>query len=194
MAYRNVAVMLLVMIAAPTALAAPLQNLLPNGDFDTDITGWSTLPPSGDSPVWSAEDCCGDASSGSIELRAVVTSVIAGSSCIAVTGGAAFDLVTMVDTRPIGGQLTQAGIQIRWYSDAGCTMEAGSSQSWSLGNQQGWRRFGTSMTAPADAMAAAIVLTAVGQGLSSGIDAFFDDVAFGESGTVPVQLQSFRVD
>lgn len=193
MAYRN-AVMILVATVASTAFAAPLQNLLPNGDFDTGIVGWSTLPPSGGSPAWSAEDCCGDASSGSIELRAEAVSIVAGSSCVAVTGGESFDLVAMVDTRPTGGELAQAGIQIRWYSDAGCATDAGSPQSWSVGNQQGWRRFGTSTTAPSDAVAATVVLIAAGQGLSRGIDAFFDDVAFGESGTVPVQLQSFHVD
>lgn len=193
MSYRIIASMLVVM-AVPVALAAPLQDLLPNGGFDTDIAGWSTLPPSGSSPVWSSEDCCGDSSSGSIELRAIAQFVVAGSSCIAVLGGTDFDLVTMVDTRPTGGLFGQAGIQIRWYSDAGCTTETGSWQSWALGGQQGWRRFGTTTTAPPDAMAAAIVLIAAGNGLSNGIDAFFDDIAFGESGTVPVRLQSFDVD
>jgi len=42
-------------------------------------------------------------------------------------------------------------------------------------------------------LSARIELTAAGAELSSGIDAYFDQVAFGTTGTAPVTLQSFDI-
>lgn len=195
MRFGTIGAVLCAMANLGLASSAFAQNRLSNGSFDTDLSGWSLLPPSGSQPVWSSKDCCGNSASGSAELRAVDLPVILGSSCIAVSGGSTYDLVAMVDTQPAGAGIpTQAGLGVLWYSDAACTDAIDPPQTWSVGNSPGWRRFGVSTHAPAAALSARIELTAAGAGLSSGIDAYFDQVAFGTTGTVPVTLQSFDID
>ena len=85
-------------IATFASTSAPSQNLLANGDFDTDLSGWSTPEVT---PTWSSFDVDGSAASGSAYF--VNTKADAGArqaviaQCIAITqpgayifGGAAY--------------------------------------------------------------------------------------------------------
>jgi len=185
-------------VAIALALAvmqASAQNLVSNGNFDTDLNGWSVGFSNVGTPAWFGDDCCGNAGSGSARLLALHFPTSLNSSCIAVTGGNSYDLVVMANTLPAGGTiLTGAEADILWFGDASCSQEMTRAVGVNVGNSAGWRQVGATIVAPDNVMSARIELFAGGGGLSSGIDAYFDNVRFGPPGSVPVTLQSFDVE
>lgn len=57
-----------------------------------------------------------------------------------------------------------------------------------------WHKVGATFVAPAGAQSVSIELGGYHCELSCGGDTYFDNVAFGPAGTVPVELQSFDID
>lgn len=179
---------------ASGASPASAQNLIGNGGFDTDLSGWvdGPLEPHGSS--WSSSDCCGNGNSGSAHLLGSVFSTELDSACIAVSGATSYDFVVQINTLP-SGSVGPAGASanLAWFSQENCTSQI-DIQMMDLGNSQAWRQTGATFTSPSNAHAVMIQLVSVGGGLSNGTDAYFDDVRFGPPGTVPVTLQSFDID
>lgn len=180
---------------AGTAPHVHAANLLANSEFDTDLSGWSVLTGNAE---WSAEDCCGSPASGSASLPIVDAghSIVA-SDCVAVDPGAAYDLVLFAETLSIPpGFLDGHGTASVWWFRSGeaCLFASEASGNIEIPAANGWRSFGSTMTAPDDAVSARVALTAEIAGLSVAIDAHFDHVLFGPTGSVPVTLESFVVD
>lgn len=170
------------------------QNMLENGTFDTDLSGWTADP--GDTPVWFAEDCCGNVNSGSARLSVSVTeSEALNSNCVGVTAGDSYDVRAMTNTLPLlGAFLSNAFVNVIWVADASCVGAGIAESTLNIDTTPGWRQVGETIIAPDGAAGVIVQLAAHGQGLSTGVDAYFDDVRFGPAGSVPVTLQSFYVD
>ena len=178
--------------AAPTARA---QNMLSNGAFDTDISGWQAGFASASAPEWSPDDCCGSAGSGSARLLVGGLSAYFVSECIVVAPSTSYDFAFRM--RALQNSIlffTGAGGSIDWYSSSACeALESSSSGGLFVSTPVDWSEFGATFVSPPTAQAARVVLGGSGA-LSSGVDAYFDNVRFGLPGTVPVTLQAFSVD
>ncbi|MGZ7032065.1 MAG: hypothetical protein ACXVIJ_08840 [Thermoanaerobaculia bacterium] len=189
---------LMVVIALPgTASRVGAQNLLQNGNFDTDLSGWTdiTFPP----PVWTPDDCCANPDSGSVRLRGGGTFMpILASDCVAVTANSGYDVRTMVNMVPFSpGDPYPAGaaLYVIWNAAPDCTgVEIDRQGILFSADPLGWHLASAHLVAPDGTNSAFVQLLALNGGLSSGINAYFDDVRFGPSGSVPVDLQSFTVD
>lgn len=165
------------------------QNLLLNGTFDTDTSGWT-----GFGGGWVADDCCGNAASGSAKLSQ--QSVLIGN-CIEATEGSSFDLTLWSKFAPIIQPPQGLGYAlVIWSTDASCADFIGfpNAPYIYLGNDLAWQHFGATFVAPAGAHSVHVELEAAHCGTSCGGLTNFDDVAFGPRGTVPVELQSFGID
>jgi hypothetical protein len=188
----SVAILLAVVQAASAA------NLIANSEFDTDLSGWSMQTGVSE---WSPEDCCGSPTSGSASLPLIDTaSATLVSDCVDVTPGAAYDLVLFAETRPIPpGFLGGHGVaSVAWVRNGQSCIEAlpasGQPQIDIPAEDDGWRSFGMTVTAPADAIAARVTLFGELAGLSVAVNLHFDHALFGPTGSVPVTLQSFYVE
>lgn len=189
---------IIVVVSAAFAFGAtslPAQNLVTNPGFDSDLDGWSMIHGSAS---WSADDCCGDANSGSASLPVVVGAMaMLNSACIGVTPGASYDLVVLAETLALPPDfLSGSGTAtVTWYDDmASCPYILVNEPGATFQPYTGWRSFGATFVAPATAAAVKVTLMAQAGGLSQGIDVHFDNVRFGPTGSVPVTLQSFEVD
>ena len=133
-------------IATFASTSASSQNLLANGDFDIDLSGWSTPEVA---PTWSGFDVDGSAASGSAwfantQASAAVRQVVI-SQCIPITqtgayifGGAAYTPTAQASTGfLVGGYLVDVhhdDCSGGWSAVGGFLMD-------SLGQ---WKRYATS--------------------------------------------------
>jgi len=178
---------LLALGAAP----AMAQNLIANPTFDTDYSGW----PVG-AAQWVAEDCCGNPASGSITSHQDETLI---SNCIDVTGGSSYDLTLWTKYVPVNPSLPSPNgfAYVVWMSAAACggvAIDFPNYPDLAPGGGAAWHKVGATFVAPAGAQSVSIELGGYHCGLSCGGDTYFDNVAFGPAGTVPVELQSFDID
>ncbi|MEO7793614.1 MAG: hypothetical protein ABIV06_02485, partial [Thermoanaerobaculia bacterium] len=180
-----------VLLAALLLTSTPLfaGNLLTNATFPTDLSGWDYVGAA----TWNSSDALTQASSGSLvgtnnaaSPFTYVTLLI--STCLPVTGGAAFD--GSLDSRIPAGQgvTATASIEIAWYGAGGCSgiHYLGSNILVASSDADGvWHRSEASSAVHAPALAAfATVRLTLSKTEAGGIaTAYFDNVVFKPQGT-----------
>jgi hypothetical protein len=187
MAYsqRNGAV-LAPLLALPCALllagAARGQNLVVNGDFATDVAGWSTAYHG---PVisiaWSPLDAAGSTQSGSVEVTSTDASGGSGGPTQCVDLPDAAVVLRMDILVPVQSSFPDlyADPYVRWYDGPGCSGSEISTEFpiGSVSAGQGWTQIGGPLSPPLSAQAVLIDLGLVkpaGNALPA--VAYFDDV------------------
>lgn len=199
-----------VAVAAPPA--APLANQVPNGDFNTDVSGWD-----GNSSTFTithsagpALDVFGSATSGSLRAGITIPSIAyangGGSRCIdGVAGGQDYTLgawIRVPSGQSCGMDPCSAGVFAQFWSGAGCTVGvlggsgAGNVASdGSNGALDTWVLRTANVTAPAGT-ASVLFYLVVTKGSDAGatFNANFDGARFGPLGTLPVSLQEFSAE
>lgn len=194
-----VAAATLVITSGRVALAAP--NVITNGAFHTDVAGWTGF----ETFTWVADDAGGSPSSGALEARmtnpAAPGSNSGGVQCVAVTGGAAYDIAGDIKL-PSAGQPaagTIAGLHIVQFDGASCT-------GTQLGTPAGlpayvntedgvWYHRSSTITLNASAVSVWIYLNIIGEAdASTQSHAYFDNLAFSQgpldTPTVPATATS----
>lgn len=181
--------LLVISMMALCATPALAQNLIENSAFNTDFSGWT-----GAGSGWVADDCCGDPASGSVMLREFGALV---SNCIEVTAGTSYDFTLWSKFDPIIQPPESNGnAWINWSTETTCS-------SWNsfdpipgfhLGSNAEWQRVGATFVAPVGAQRVQVLLWPSVCGISCGGITYYDNVAFGPAGTVPVELQSFEIN
>lgn len=184
---------MLIAIALLGAQALHAQNLVTNPDFDTSIEQWQLSGIGTISHV--ADD--GAPAPGALRLdrpdEARGNSTLVLSACIPVDKGMHFDLIGNI--KLIEG--SSANISAIGYSDAGCSTVIGTvgpvlTTSTADGT---WQAFSATDFVLPDNVGSIIVRLSAGVGFPETlIAALFDHVGFGPTGSVPVTLQSFRID
>lgn len=181
---------LLLGLISTSATPALAQNLITNPTFDTDYSGW----PAGDAK-WVADDCCGNPASGSVTLQQHQSLV---SNCINVTGGSSYDLTFWSKFAPVNVSFPSPNgfASVAWLTACGGD-PIGPPNTYPTiypGDAAAWHQLGATFVAPASAHGVSIDIGGQNCGLSCGGTTWFDNVAFGPAGTVPVELQSFEID
>jgi len=160
-----------------TSMAAG-ENLVPNGNFDTDLSDWSGRQ-GGCSMYgglcWSSEDAVGSPTSGSALLSASIFTEVAirlRSSCIPVTGGDDYTFGVAAkaswNTFPHDPDADAAATLV-WSNDPECQSSLSGNEVSILSNS--WKTTQQVVTAPVDAVAAYVALVA-----QVSITAHFDNV------------------
>lgn len=178
------------------AHAAHAQNLVPNPDFDTGVEPWQMVPGAIGTVTHVPDD--GSPAPGALRLerpdesnRGSSTAAI--SACMPVDADTRFDLIGSVKL-VVGNS---ASVQVTGYSSVDCS---GSIVSFDpvLSTQAAdglWHSFSATDFPLPDTVGSVVVR------LNSGVAfpatqsvALFDHIGFGPTGSVPVTLQSFRID
>ena len=150
-------------------------NLVPNGDFDEGLDGWSPVDGGGSFTV---DDAIGVPDAPSLHL----TSGGVQSSCIAIDAGVLYDLYVLA--RSDAGT---AAVLLQPYSDASCTTMLAPGVAEPLESSPYWQTLALG-AAPPRALSVRIVLTASPDALGAIPDVHFDHVRFGQTGSVPVGI------
>lgn len=120
------------LLASLAVAAMPLQaqDLVLNGGFDDDLSGWST----GDDPnmvvVWSALDANASSASGSmrvVNVSANASNGVTAEQCIPVNAGQSYTATAKVRVPSGAGQSidNRAAVSLRWYAGPDCTTSIG---------------------------------------------------------------------
>lgn len=154
-----VAVAVLVALALASDVARA-QERLTNGEFDTNLSGWTNLSAP---KVWSAFDDADDPSSGSVAI-----SNTSGTSngqfirqCVGVLGGADYGIAYSHYTETVGVTTGRSDVTVDWHDNATCAGTLIDLDSWQLETAPGtWTDVEDTVTAPNAAVAAFVRLTA----------------------------------
>jgi len=181
---------LVLCLAATGATPALAQNLIVNSTFDSDYSGWAG------GAQWVADDCCGNPSSGSVNTHQFEALI---SNCSNVTGSSSYDLTFWSKFVLVNPSLPDPNgyAYVEWMDAPNCggtAIDFPDFPNLAPGAGAAWHQVGATFVAPANAQSVQIQLGSSNCGLSCGGDTYFDDIAFGPAGTVPVELQSFRID
>ena len=161
--------------ALPAASLA--QNVLPNADFDTDLSGWDTTADTS----WSPLDSDASPSSGSLQIVVTELKSTAITVCVPVVGGETYEFGVDILIETQGTAEGRAGIVVRWEADAACTQELPDFPANTFRTSAPeWTNATLTATAPDEAVAALVELRATKSGGGSGstITAHFDDANF----------------
>lgn len=151
----------LVSTCVPRAAWALGDNLVPNGTFDTNLSGWSSSGTT-DPADWSDEDAHGAVDSGSAVVHAQGPSGQSlNSACVPIDGGGDYALAAAYKFDWNGALNSLLRVSVVWYGDAACsgsnvgqetlvTVRFTASGPWAAASRV--------VTAPTDAIAAEIVL------------------------------------
>ena len=193
---RMIAVTVMLVVTASVAAG---QDLIVNGHFDTDISGWTLVAGQG-SQAWDPLDWQGDPGSGSM----VLTNTNVGGAQFTASGEC-FTL-TPSGTYEFGGHFRFAsgqpqgfaGIIVGWYSNTTCNgqpMATVNSPPVLSTTTNTWvESFSPSVTAPGGTLSVGVGPLAFKNGAGGSLAVNVDRVRFGPTGTTPVQGQSFTVE
>lgn len=147
------------------------ENLLLNGRFDTDVSGWENT---GSVTSWSSEDADGSLSSGSARINLSAVHAIR-SNCVTAFPGEEFYYSTRYLV-PSGQQATgNALIQIGLYDQDDCTgVRLVSNER--MGSQTVWTTMGNRVVAPAGTASIKLFLFNFRSGGAGDFAVHFDDV------------------
>lgn len=162
---------------------ARAQNLVVNGDFDTNLAGWY-YPASFVEDSWSAFDAGGSPSSGSVRQENANTDGIKTSGigqCVPVVAGESYRVGVSIYV-PSGQAATGlAGILFQWMASADCS---GAAIGGGLGTDGEWVGFDAwqdwmsdFVEAPPGAQAMEVDLTCRKSSASGTFVAYWDDVS-----------------
>jgi hypothetical protein len=150
---------------------------LQNAHFDNDTSFWTG--ESNTQVSRRAEDAAGSLLSGSLDLS--VTGADPGvvlkagvSQCLAVTGGAAYDVG--VQTRVPGQVSSQGGLDLWYFAAPNCGGGVTGSFSLPLSANASWTDLGATTTVPAGVQSAAVRMVVVKPYLQTTAEALFDNV------------------
>jgi hypothetical protein len=175
---KRVAVVIgLVLVAA---LPVPAQNLVTNGSFDTDTSGWTVSAPSGLLFVWTDLDALGTPTSGSgLATTTVTGQAVAISQCVpaGIVAGTSYDFAAVVRVSSWGVHGT-SDVALNWFGGAACTGAATGGTSYSTNSLDTWVQLGQDdVTAPAGTASAEVVLRLTKDASGSTFQTYIDDVA-----------------
>jgi hypothetical protein len=169
------------------AAAAPAQNLLQNGTFDTTVDPWTS--PNSVAEL-SSLDAAGAATSGSlrgINASPDPSSVSLISECIPVVGGTLYERRYDYLIEPASGRNPLVFVQVNWYDDPTCFSslfgEGGSGGDIADG---GWHASPDpveQLAAPSQALGARLLLVISKPEAGGSVKANFDNVVFKVAGT-----------
>ncbi len=177
----------LCLAALAFAAAGAAQNLIANGNFDTDLGAWQGPGNPGVTSAWSGVDASSSTSSGSASLVAsfatVQTSSPALSQCIHLAGGLpyrlGFDVLYAAGAVPTD----QVSVVVFWSDLPGC---AGNLSSAFLaipkGASSGWLSQTLDVSAPSAATSALIQVDIYKEMGGGSLTAYLDDVALAPVG------------
>jgi hypothetical protein len=136
----------------PRSFAAG-DNLIPNSDFDTDLSGW-TFPNGAFGLVWTFEDSSGHPDSGSIEIpnKWMFDIASAQSACVSITGSGKYRFSASARITSDVGAGGLVAASVAWYSDANC--ESGLAYDEIRFSRQTWTKIVRSVTAPTNVASA----------------------------------------
>lgn len=164
-------------------LCAPLtaQNVVVNGTFDSDFTGWTDLSGTNSAAAWSSFDADDSGSSGSADLTNLLmnggSSAIL-SQCFDVNPG---DLLTfgLQVFQPSGqGGEGQAGFRSRFFPESGCmgSFLTGPSEYVASNVFDQWVPTTESAVVPGGFVSVKLYLAVIGSPGGTEFGAFFDNV------------------
>ena len=193
MRYHIIALVCLLPSAVLTA-RVDAANLVPNPNFDSDVSHWSVVSSSG---TLTFDGTDGSPNPGSARLVAadVTTVGFAQSDCMVVDASQNFDLSAMVKLNNLDS--TGAFVLAYLYPDNACNGNASIGPSFDTSGLAigTWAYFySDNQTLTTGTNSARIVLSTGEGALTTPIDVSFDTIRFGPTGTTPVRLQSFGVD
>lgn len=187
MSIRAVANLLLLgCFAAAVPVAA--QNLIPDGDFDTNTSGWDASPGV---LSWSPLDAGDDPESGSARLRFSGAGAGAGTGvvrCVSAVAGRTYYLGGR-QLIPTGQDRTGRGdLFFSFYTGANCTGSRTSGPALLVSTPGSWIPVFGSATAPAGTVSALVVMNIMKNEAGGSLDVHFDDLAFGTCIDAPTSL------
>ena len=163
-------------------VAARAQNLVVNGDFASNSSGWSVAYHAPEiSIAWSDLDPADPTPSGSLQVTSTVSNAGSGgpTQCVDLPGAELdFHMDVLVPSQPAFAYVT-AFPYVRWYSGAVCTVAEISSEfaPGSVSAGQGWTRIAELLTPPGSAQSVLIDLGITKpSGSSAPAIAYFDNV------------------
>ena len=184
------AVLVFAVSIAPRTLA---QNLVTNGNFDSNTTSW-TFAGIG-SVGFSGLDVAGSGSSGSALLTnsgGIMSVYIA--QCVPIVGGNLYDIGAAVRI-PSGGATGSAYVGYFFYNGPSCSGANSGGFTPFISTLNTWTvTSSTNVLAPATAVSVEIALSVSKSGATGQIQANFDRAFVGPPGTTPVSLQRFEVE
>lgn len=202
-------------VLALLAPPASAQNLVVNGGFNVDASGWSSFgssTPADGSRAWGTDDVTANPASGSALLTVSTASAVIGlKQCLAVTAGATYDAYARIKF-PTGQTTNQsrAVLELAFFSGASCAtpLDLADGQgavvgvAYPLGDAvwpgiPGNAGPGTEIAvlAPAGAVSAEVRIYLEQLSAASGTNtAKFDQVVVHDASTTPVALTTFEAE
>src|SRR5690606_20135507 len=170
-------------------------------NFDADVGGWGTVPFGTGGSVVECEwdggtDVDGNAASGALECHNVwptASDGIGGFQCLPVSTSTEYDVIASALTASAQPVTGSAAISVQWWSAPGCSTPAGGVVL-SFPTAAGWSQIVETLTTPATAASVRFGLTVLKDSGPETFAVHFDDIRFGPTGTVTVELQAFSVE
>lgn len=181
---------LVVLLFGWLVVAAPAcsQNLIPDGDFDLNVTGWNDP---GSVLSWSPIDAADESGSGSARLRyagANANSGVGAGRCVPIVAGRTYYLAARV-LIPAGQARTGSGnLFFSFYSGENCSGARSDSPNLQATAPGTWSSLMTSATAPAGKLSAYVVMNVMKTEAGGSFDVHVDDLAFGTCIDGPTSL------
>jgi len=166
------------------ACAAGAANLVTNGTFNTNTSGWSSSGP-GLQLVWTDLDASGSPSSGSALGTATTNEGFSIVHCVAggIAGGARYDFSAKVRIPGYAVVAGSSAILVNWLSGPGCSGASTGSRTFSTAVQDTWVSLGEAdLTAPAGTQSAQIVVRVWKTGVGGVYHTYLDDVVLNSEG------------
>ena len=161
---------------------AAAQNLIVNGGFTTDLSGWSDFSSSDGTAGWTSDDANGSPGSGSAVLNnthptLTNTVVYTLSQCVPVVGLGEYDLAGRVRIPAAQATSGKGWVVAFWAPNSDCSGFLGVDTLSFLPVGE-WTSLSERFTAPSGAQAARVQLGTSKDVAGSAFSARFDDVSF----------------
>lgn len=170
------------------------QNLVANGDFDTDTSGWTLSVGPGLTFMWTDLDANDSSASGSgLATTTITGETVNISQCVAsgVVGGATYDFGVQMRVSSWGVH-GSSEVLINWLSGPSCSGAYTGTKSYSTALLDEWVSLGqANVVAPAGSASAQIVLRLLKDAAGSTFQTYFDDIELVAHAPVATTQQLF---